>query len=108
MKLKELRKMRRKERKDLEIKLGLRSDTSVGGIKGGRSFVGGHHSLPSGGGLERPHDLDLYRRPPDIVNSSQLVRDALRESMISFQVVLRFIYLSILYTYSSLSLCLSI
>lgn len=46
--------------------------------------------------LERPHDLDLNggsmngsglrKLTPDMVNSSQLVRDALRESMISFQV----------------------
>ena len=33
----------------------------------------------------RPKDLNLTK--PDIVNSSELVRDALRESMASFQVI---------------------
>jgi len=33
----------------------------------------------------RPVDLQLASRQPDIVNSSELVREALRESMVSFQ-----------------------
>lgn len=80
-KLKELRKMRRKQRKTLEALMGFRQQElrTVPEVAVMTTAV----SRPV-----RPADLQLAgssSQQPDIVNSSELVREALRESMASFQ-----------------------
>jgi hypothetical protein len=64
-KLKELRKMRRKQRKTLEALMGFRQQQEL-------------RTVPEVTRPARPVDLQLASRQPDIVNSSELVREALR------------------------------
>lgn len=74
----ELRKTRRKQRKTLEVLMGLRT-----GVQETKMAVLTHAPRVQ----SRPQELNLASScTPDIVNSSELVRDALRESMVSFQV----------------------
>jgi hypothetical protein len=74
-KLKELRKMRRKQRKTLEALMGFRQQQELRTVpevtRPARIEVG--VTRPA-----RPVDLQLASRQPDIVNSSELVREALR------------------------------
>jgi hypothetical protein len=74
-KLKELRKMRRKQRKTLEALMGFRQQQELRTVpevtRPARLEVG--VTRPA-----RPVDLQLASRQPDIVNSSELVREALR------------------------------
>jgi len=72
-KLKELRKTRRKQRKTLEALMGLKADPRVPESK-----------VAVVTRAARPTELEFRRPRPDIV-PSDLVRDALRESMVSFQ-----------------------
>ena len=67
-KLKELRKMRRKQRKTLEALMGFRQQ-ELRTVPEAKVVM----TRPA-----RPLDLQLASRQPDIVNSSELVREALR------------------------------
>jgi hypothetical protein len=69
-KLKELRKMRRKQRKTLEALMGFRQQQELRAVPEAKVAA---VSRPA-----RPVDLQLVSRQPDIVNSSELVREALR------------------------------
>lgn len=86
-KLKELRRMRRKQRKTLEALMGFRQQ-ELRTVPEAKVAVSVVSSSSSTGRPVRPVDLQLVatsRQQPDIVNSSELVREALRESMVSFQ-----------------------
>ena len=83
-KLKELKKARRKQRKELEALMGIKQDqrdkdkkySDVSGRT--RTSINIKTKTP-------PRTLHLGQPAPDIINSSELVREALRESMLSFQ-----------------------
>lgn len=81
-KLKELKKARRKQRKELEALMGIKQEQRDREKKSldlpGRSRQSINIKTP-------PRTLNLGSQPPDIINSSELVREALRESMLSFQ-----------------------
>ncbi len=84
-KLKELRKMRRKQRKTLEALMGFRQQQELRTVpevtRPAQIEVGVARPARLGVGLTRPArpvDLQLASRQPDIVNSSELVREALR------------------------------
>jgi hypothetical protein len=73
-KLKELRKTRRKQRKTLEALMGFRQQQELRTVPELAAVVSSSSSRPV-----RPADLQLANsRQPDIVNSSELVREALR------------------------------
>ena len=76
-KLKDLKKTRRKQRKELEALMGLRQE------KLREPEVRGVTTRQTINIRTPPRTLKLDQ--PDIVNSSELVREALRESMQSFQ-----------------------
>merc|ERR1719369_1833467 len=79
-KLKELKKARRKQRKTLEALMGIKQEQ--------KDREKRLRDLPA----TNRHTINLKTPPktlqldqPDIINSSELVREALRESMLSFQ-----------------------
>ena len=77
-KLKELKKTRRKQRKELEALMGIKQAQ-----KDKEKKVMSQSSINI---RTPPTTLHLGGiDPPDIINSSELVREALRESMLSFQ-----------------------
>merc|ERR1719361_2165184 len=76
-KLKELKKARRKQRKELEALMGIKQeqkDREKKLLTTNRSTLN----------IKTPPKT-LHLDQPDIINSSELVREALRESMLSFQ-----------------------
>lgn len=81
-KLKELKKARRKQRKTLEALMGIKQEQKH---QENKKMVRDIESKT----LSPPRTLNIpdlgCQDQPDIVNSSELVREALRESMISFQ-----------------------
>ena len=80
-KLKELKKARRKQRKELEALMGIKQEQSR------QKNHNSDHSRRNRTSLNIPvrSQSQGERITPDIVNSSELVREALRESMLSFQ-----------------------
>merc|ERR1719270_809930 len=81
-KLKELKKARRKQRKELEALMGIKQEQRD---REKKSFDLPGRSRQSINIKTPPRPLNLGSQPPDIINSSELVREALRESMLSFQ-----------------------
>ena len=83
-KLKELKKARRKQRKELEALMGIKQAQKDKERK--KDVPGKIRSTNSINIRTPPRTLHLGGiEPPDIINSSELVREALRESMLSFQ-----------------------
>ena len=80
-KLKELKKARRKQRKELEALMGIKQDQSR------QKSHNNDHSQRNRASLNIPVRSQSQGEAitPDIINSSELVREALRESMLSFQ-----------------------
>ena len=80
-KLKELKKARRKQRKELEALMGIKQEQNR------QKSHTNDHSRRNRASLNIPvRSLSQGENiTPDIINSSELVREALRESMLSFQ-----------------------
>merc|ERR1719153_860304 len=79
-KLKELKKARRKQRKTLEALMGIKQEQKDREKRLRDLPATSRHTI----NLKTPPKT-LQLDQPDIVNSSELVREALRESMLSFQ-----------------------
>merc|ERR1719499_501683 len=79
-KLKELKKARRKQRKTLEALMGIKQEQK----DREKNLCDNQTSMRHTINLKTP-PRTLQLDQPDIINSSELVREALRESMLSFQ-----------------------
>merc|ERR1719192_3119907 len=79
-KLKELKKARRKQRKTLEALMGIKQEQKDREKNLRDNQASKRHTI----NLKTP-PRTLQLEQPDIINSSELVREALRESMLSFQ-----------------------
>merc|ERR1719369_2045592 len=79
-KLKELKKARRKQRKTLEALMGIKQEQKDREKNLRDNQASSRHTI----NLKTPPKT-LQLDQPDIINSSELVREALRESMLSFQ-----------------------
>merc|ERR1719167_411063 len=79
-KLKELKKARRKQRKTLEALMGIKQEQKDREKNLRDNQTSKRHTI----NLKTP-PRTLQLDQPDIINSSELVREALRESMLSFQ-----------------------
>merc|ERR1719410_1756649 len=79
-KLKELKKARRKQRKTLEALMGIKQEQKDREKNLRDNQTSKRHTI----NLKTP-PRTLQLEQPDIINSSELVREALRESMLSFQ-----------------------
>merc|ERR1719499_1026892 len=79
-KLKELKKARRKQRKTLEALMGIKQEQKDREKNLCDNQTSKRHTI----NLKTP-PRTLQLDQPDIINSSELVREALRESMLSFQ-----------------------
>merc|ERR1719347_2331848 len=79
-KLKELKKQRRKERKTLEALMGIKQEN-----KDKQRMIRDMPPAMSPILQKKSPPTTLQLSQPDIIHSSELVREALRESMLSFQ-----------------------
>merc|ERR1719334_2141855 len=83
-KLKELKKARRKQRKTLEALMGIKQEQKDREKKL-RDLSSTSNKLTSVNLKKTPPQTLQLEQPDIIINSSELVREALRESMLSFQ-----------------------
>merc|ERR1711962_1709583 len=80
-KLKELKKQRRKERKTLEALMGIKQEQTKEKLRMLKEMPPPMSPIMK----KKSPPTTLQLSQPDIIHSSELVREALRESMLSFQ-----------------------